>query len=258
MAQIGSVVLYKSDLNKVMPKGVSSSDSTLFAEQYINSWALKQLMLKKAEEQLPKNDKDVSKLLDEYRTQLLIFRYETKYVEERLDTLVTDQEKRAFYLKSPEFFITDNGVMRGHFIKIHNSSPNLQKIKALSKQNDEESIEKLEELAYNSAYKYDNYGNNWIDLSIVARDMDMDVSDLIEKIERKILIEQIDSTYSNFLQVIEYVSPGSVAPYEYNKEKIGDIILSQRKQELISILHKDIFNDAVSGKKIKFTKDENN
>lgn len=257
VAQIGSVVLYKSDLDKVLPKGASPSDSASFAEQYINSWALKQLMLNKAEEQLPKGDKDVSKLLEEYRTQLLVFRYETKYVEERLDTLVTNEERRTFYQQNPQFFITGNGVIRGHFIKVHNSSPNLQMIRSLSRKNDEESIEKLEELAYNSAYKYDNYGNNWVDLPIVARDMDMEVSVLAEKIGQGELIEQKDSVYSNFVQVIEFVAPGNVSPYEYNREKIGDIILSKRKQELISVLHKEIFNDAVSGKKIKFTKNEN-
>ena len=258
VVQIGNAVLYKSDIDKVLPRGASPLDSASFVDQYINSWALKQLMLNKAEEQLPKDVKDVSALLDEYRTQLLVFRYENKYVERRLDTLITDDERKSYYSAHQEFFITDNGVAKCNFVKMHNSSPNLQMVKSLSEKKDAESVLELEDLAYNSAYKYDNYGNNWVDIPIVARDMDMDVSALVELIEKGGFVVQKDSAYSKFLQVIEFVLPGEVSPYEYNKDRIGDIILSRRKQELISELHKEIFNEAISSKKIKFAKDEDN
>lgn len=258
VVQIGNAVLYKNDINKVVPRGISSADSSSFVEQYVNSWVLKQLMLRKAEEQLPKADKDVSALLDDYRTQLLLFRYENRYVEERLDTLVTDQQRREYYSAHKGAFMAVNGVVRGRVVKMHNSSPNLQMVRTLSGKNDAASVDRLDELAYNTAYKYDNYGNNWIDMSIVARDMDMEISELVERIERRGIVEQKDSAYSNFLQVVEYVLPGDVSPYEYNREKIGNIILSKRKQELVTALHKEIYNDAISSKKIKFAEDEDN
>lgn len=258
VAQIGNAVLYKSDMDKVLPRGASAADSTIFADQYINSWALKQLLLNKAQEQLPKAEKDVSALLEDYRTQLLVFRYETKYVEERLDTLVTDQERKRYYAEHKESFITQNGVVRGRFVKMHNSSPNLQKVRNLSGQNDAASVEKLEAIAYNSAHKFDNYGDNWVDMPIVARDMDMELELFVEKIGRKGVVEHRDTSYSNFMQVIEYVLPGEISPYEYNREKIGNIILSKRKQELLTVLHKEILNDAIVGNKIKFTKNEDN
>ena len=258
VAQIGNAVLYKSDIDKVLPRGASAADSTIFADQYVNSWALKQLLLNKAQEQLPKAEKDVAALLEDYRTQLLVFRYETRYVDQRLDTLVSEEERKEYYADHKESFITLNGVVRGRFVKMHNSSPNLQKIRNLSGKNDPASVEKLEEMAYNSAYKYDNYGNNWVEMPIVARDMDIDLESLLEKIGKKGVIEHKDTSYSNFVQVVEYVLPGEVSPYEYNREKIGNIILSKRKQELLAILHKEILNDAIVGNKIKFTGNEDN
>lgn len=258
VAQIGNAVLYKSDIDKVLPRGASSADSTIFADQYVNSWALKQLLLVKAQEQLPKAEKDVSALLEDYRTQLLVFRYETRYVDQRLDTLVTEEERKGYYADHKESFITPGGVVRGRFVKMHNSSPSLQKVRSLSGKNDAESVEKLEEVAYNSAHRFDNYGNNWVDMPIVARDMDIDLETLVEKIGKKGVVEHRDSSYSNFMQVVEYVLPGEVSPYEYNREKIGNIILSKRKQELLAILHKEILNDAIVGNKIKFTGNEDN
>ena len=257
VAEIGNAVLYKSDLDRVMPRGTSTQDSVAFVEQYIQSWALKQLLAMKAEEQLPKNEKDVQALLDEYRIQLLVFRYENKYIEDRLDTLVAESERRDYYNAHKESFVTGNGLVKGCFVKMHNSSPSLQIVKRLSSGTSPEEVEELKLLAYNAAYKFDDYGNNWVDLSIVARDMDMDISRLWETLARKRLVEQKDSLYSNFLQVLEFVAPGGNSPYEYNADKIGDIILSRRKQELISTLHRDIMNDALAGNRIKLVKNEN-
>ena len=261
VVQIGNAVLYKSDLDKVMPRHASLEDSAVFVAQFIDSWALRQLLVMKAEEQLPKGEKDVSSLLEEYRTQLLVFRYENMYVEQRLDTLIEESEKRDYYNLYKESFVTENGLFRGRFIKMHNSSPSLQMVKRLSAKRDADGVEELEKLAYDTAYKYDDYGNNWVDLSIVARDMDMDITQLWEKLGKlqansKGTIETKDSVNSNFLQVIEYISPGSNSPFEYNANKIGDIILSKRKQELLMQLHKDIMSDALAGNKIKLTEDE--
>lgn len=257
VAEIGNAVLYKTDLDKVMPRGASPQDSAAFVAQYIDSWALRQLLVMKAEEQLPKNEKDVASLLEEYRIQLLVFRYENKYIEERLDTLITESEKKEYYNAHKESFIAENGLVKGRFVKMHNSSPSLQMVKKLSAKREAEDLVELEELAYSSAYKYDDYGNNWVDLSIVARDMDIDISDLWVLLSKKKVVESKDSVYSRFLQVVEYVQPGDNSPYEYNKDKIGDIILSRRKQDLISVLHKDIMNEAFAGNIIKIAEDEN-
>ena len=105
VAQIGRAALYKTDFEKVIPKGISPQDSVLLAKQYIDSWAIKQLMLQKAEEQLPKGERDVEKLLEDYRTQLLVFRYENKYVEERLDTLVSIREREEYFMAHPGSFV---------------------------------------------------------------------------------------------------------------------------------------------------------
>lgn len=139
---------------------------------------------------------------------------------------------------------------------MHNSSPSLKIIKSLAAKTDTESLIALEEQVYNTAYKYDNYGNEWVDLPIVARDMDMDISELRKQLSQTRLVEKKDSSYSQLLQVLEYVKEGEIAPYEYNAGRIDEIILSKRKQELISGLHKDIFNDALDNKKLKIIQNE--
>ncbi|MEF9931058.1 MAG: hypothetical protein RSC28_03125 [Bacteroidales bacterium] len=254
VVQIGNIILYKSDVEKIVPKGISGKDSIALVKQYIDSWSTKQLMLLKAEEQLPKADKDVAEELEDYRTQLLVFRYENKYVEEKLDTLISEHEMQEYYNEHPDSFKSKNGIVKARLIKMHNSSPNLQIVRKLSGKKNVGNMEELEELAYNSAYKYSTYNNSWVDLQIVAREMGEDVYRVRELLEKDDIVEVKDSVYTSILQVVEYIRPNNVAPLEYNTERIREIILSRRKQELLASLQKEILNDALDNKKIKIIK----
>ena len=71
IAEVGSEKLYRSDLNAIIPKGISQEDSTYLAKQYINTWAAEMVFLGIAEEQLSKTETDVTKELEDYRTSLL-------------------------------------------------------------------------------------------------------------------------------------------------------------------------------------------
>lgn len=257
VAQIGRAALYKTDLEKIIPKGIASQDSAVLVKQYIDSWAIKQLMLQKAEEQLPKEDKDVAQLLEDYRIQLLVFRYENKFVEERLDTIVKLSEREEYYNAHKGNFLGRNGVFKGRLVKMQNSSPNLQVMRKLAKGRDALALEELEELAYNSAYKYSNYNNNWVDLGIVAKDIGMPVAELQQVLDKQKEVAEVkDTVYTNILQVLDYVKPGDITPFEYNSEKIKEIIISRRKQELLLNLQRDILNDALNNNKLKITEED--
>ena len=254
VAQIGRAALYKTDIEKIIPKGIAPADSAALVRQYIDSWAIKQLMLQKAQEQLPKSEKDVGQLLEDYRMQLLVFRYENKFVEERLDTIVSVQEREEYYNAHPGSFVGRNGVFKGRLVKMQNSSPNLQVMRKLAQGQEPEVLEELEELAYNSAYKYSSYNNNWVDLNIVAKEAGADLTQLQQLMAKHNgVVEVQDTVYTNIIQVLEYIAPGEVTPFEYNSGKIKEIIIGKRKQELLAGLQRDILNDALNNKKLKIT-----
>lgn len=257
VAQIGRAALYKTDIEKIIPKGISSQDSVALVKQYIDSWAIKQLMLQKAEEQLPKGDKDVAQLLEDYRMQLLVFRYENKFIEERLDTIVSVAEREEYYNAHQSSFEGKNGVFKGRLVKMQNSSPNLQVMRKLAQGREIDDLEALEQLAYNSAYKYSNYNNNWVDLGVVAREVGVSIMELQQVLAKQNVVAEVkDTVYTNLLQVLEYIAPGEITPFEYNSEKIKEIIISRRKQELLANLQRDILNDALNNNKLKIIEDD--
>ncbi len=92
VARAGDHKLHRGELEKFIPAGVSPEDSANLAARYIKAWAEDLLMVDMAEAQLSASEKDVSKELEQYRRSLLKYRYEQLYINQRLDTLVTDAE----------------------------------------------------------------------------------------------------------------------------------------------------------------------
>ena len=129
VAKVGDVKLKMEDLQKVIPNGISADDSVAFARQYINSWALDQVFLNVAESQLSPAELDVSKELEDYRKSLLKYRYEQLFVNERLDTAVSEDKVQQYYDEHSDEFVLERPVVKARFLSISSKSPMKDKIK---------------------------------------------------------------------------------------------------------------------------------
>lgn len=112
VATIYNKVLYQSDLQSVVYEGISRSDSIVRTKAFIDSWIRQQLLLHQAEVSLDKSELDLSKQIEDYRNSLIIYKYETKYVEKNLDTVVSEVEISNYIRQnglSPEL---DNEAVR--------------------------------------------------------------------------------------------------------------------------------------------------
>ncbi len=251
VAQIGDRILYERDLAGLVPRGMSSEDSLLMVNQYINTWAVDQLLLVQAQKQLSKSESDVSIEVEQFRNNLLEYRYETMYIEQRLDTAVTSEECRTYYEEHPQAFISQVPVVKARVIKIVPTSVDYPAIRKLVTSDDGEELEKLEELCSISAEFYNTFGHEWTGMDRVAQMMDVNLDDCCRDAAAGALRE-IERPAANYLMYIEdMVAPGQITPLEFNLERIREIILSHRKQELLSTLKQELLDDAVAGNKLK-------
>ena len=72
MAQIGKEILYRKDVEGLLQDAETARDSLNMVNHYIDLWAIDNLLLKKAEEELSKEEKDVEQELADYRKSLLV------------------------------------------------------------------------------------------------------------------------------------------------------------------------------------------
>ena len=244
VAEVGTARLYRSDLNMVIPKGIPYDDSVRLAKGYINTWALDQVFLSIAEQQLSKSEKDVTKELEDYRTSLLKYRYEQLYVNERLDTAVSDDKVEEYYNMHQDKFVLRRPLVKARFLKISSESPTLGQLKKKMSSEEVNDLFEADSLAYSSALKFEIWQNNWVDIALVASELGMDYTSVLASM-RGHWVERMDTTgIVSIAYIPEMITEGHTAPMEHVIPSIKDMIISARKQQLVSTLERDLLNEA--------------
>ena len=244
VAEVAGEKLYRSDLDAIMPKGISSEDSTYLARQYINTWASELVYLGIAEEQLSKSEKDVTKELEDYRKSLLKYRYEQLYVNERLDTAVSDDLVEEYYNAHQDKFVLGRPLVKARFLSISDESPAKDQIRKRMSSGEVDDLIEADSLAYSSALKFTTWSEEWVDVTVLAREFQVDYETMLGQVKNK-WIEKVDTLgVARLAYIPEMIKKGEVAPLEYSAPAIKDIIISSRKQALISTLEQDLLKDA--------------
>ena len=246
VAKLGNRKLYKTELDAFIPNGVSAEDSTNLALQYINTWATEQLFSDIAQQQLSKEELDVNAELEDYRRSLLKYRYEQRYVNERLDTVVLSQEIDDYYHSHEDLFVLDVPIVKARFLDIMQDSPNLELIKDKMCSSKIEDLEMADSLAYSSALRYEDGSDKWVDMVTFARNFGTDYGTLLSKAGKDGFIEIPDERGDvKIAYICEMQRVGELAELDYCEDRIKDIIISTRKQTLLSDLERELLSDAL-------------
>lgn len=244
VARVGSNKLYESEVAQLIPHGTSPEDSLKFVIQYANAWASDMIYLDIAESQLSKSEKDVTKELEAYRRSLLKYRYEQLFINERLDTSVTDEELEEYYEAHASDFVLARPIVKARYMKVHASSPDLGTLKNMMASSEYGSVEGADSLVYSATLKFSSYNDDWIDITVLAKDMELDYTDLLSVKSGKFIENTDKSGRANIAFISEIVEAFHVPPIEYCEGAIIDRILSARKHYLISDLEHDLLEDA--------------
>lgn len=251
VAQVGTDKLYRSDLDRIIPKGMMPEDSVRMARQYIHTWASDQIFLKVAMEQLSKAERDVTLELEDYRKSLLKYRYEQLYVNERLDTSVTMENIEQYYESHKDKFILDRPIVKARFLNIAEDSPVLPQIRKRMSSSEAGDLVEADSLAFSSAVKFTTWADRWIDVNVLAGEYMTGYESLLASVSRG-WIEKVDTLGQKRLTYIsDMINKGQPAPVEFCEQKIRDIIISSRKQELVQNLERDLLNDACENGQFK-------
>ena len=245
VARVGEHRLMRSELAEYIPAGVSSEDSLGLAQQYIKAWAEELLFLDMAESRLSKEEQDVSKELEEYRRTLLKYRYEERYINERLDTLISDEEVRNYYQEHTDKFLVERPLLKARYMIIPADSRSLKKIKELMSSDDAMDAIAADSLAFTAALRYVDSSDNWMDAILLARDLGTDEVSMMKALKGRSIELKGDDGNLRVAWVVDIVQKGSPAPLDYCAERIKDVILSARKHELVSGLEQDLLKDAL-------------
>lgn len=251
VAKVGKHKLFLSEIEQYLPSGLSPSDSAAFAISYIDSWVTDRLFLLEAERQLSKAEFDVSEELEDYRLALVKYRYEKRYLNDRLDTLVSPGQIEQYYQAHLSDFTLRTPVVKVRFLDVMADSPAKEEMVSLLSSNDYSDLEVLDSLAARHALRYFDHADTWMSADDLAHEFGLSTAATLSMMRGSIItFERPDRGDVLVANVCEILRSGT-APLEYCTPAIRDIIISSRKQELLAGLEQDLLDSARENHKIE-------
>jgi len=245
LARVNANYLYPSDVSDIFPSNLSVEDSLVIMENFVDEWIKKQLLLEKADLNLTDVQKDVSKQVDEYRSSLLIFKYEQSLLKQKLDTLVRITEIEQYYNENSSNFLLDQIIVKALFIKLPIDAPNLNRIRQLYRSDEAKDIQQLEDYCYQYASKYDHFADWWIPFESILKELPNQISNPDRQLRYYNYINQQDTTSRYLVYIKEYRLASTEAPIEYVESNIRSIILNKRKVQFVNDMENNIYSDAL-------------
>ena len=245
VARVGDHKLYKSELEQFIPNMIPAADSIRLAEQYINTWAMDLLYLDVAEAQLSKAELDVSAELESFRRSLLKYRYEQRYINDRLDTLVTDEQIRQYYQEHEADFALKRPVLKVRFVDVMKDSPNKDAILKMMTSKEYSDVQRADTLAKSTALRYFDSSDVWMDAGELARFFGLDYTEMLSHLKGDMIRYEPADRGDLMAAYVLDIRKSGVAPIEYCSSRIRDILMSARKHALMTSLERDLLENAL-------------
>lgn len=243
--------LYASDLEGVIPQGASARDSLTAVRAFIQNWVDKELIVKKAEENLPEEYQDFSNRLEEYRNSLIIFEYEKMLVRQELDTNISMEAILDYYDRQKKNFKLRKDILDLQYLVLHQDSPAIRKFKQYVRSEVPEEMDSLALYSSKYAVSFSIMDEQWFELDEMTEILPVESYNYRDFNANRRYLEVKDSVFIYMVYVRDYKPVDSVPPVQFVEEDIKKIILNKRKKDLIRNMRQTVLQDAIEHNQVE-------
>jgi len=251
IASIGKDQLTESEYKESLIHADTKADSIAFAKKLIEDWVLETLLYQEALTKLEPQEIDVEKQVNEYKKQLINYIYETKLIENNLDTVVSIEEIQDYYNDNIDNFILKDNIVKVNYFKIPIQSKEISKLKRLVYSSTEKDRQQLEELCMQNAESYFLNDSLWLLLDGIKRDIPAMKGPLEYNVVRGRVIEFADGEAYYYLKIKDVKIKNSASPLSFEKTNIKTFIVNSRKIKLIQAYKQQLLEKAKASKSFK-------
>ena len=251
VAEVGAKKLLLSEIAAVVPNELDDKDSTVLAEDYIRKWIRQELLLQKAEENLPVDLKNVNRELEEYRNSLIIFRYKNELMAQRMDTTVSHSEISKYYSDNTENFRLNKNIVKAIFIKIPAEFADPAELKKMSSNTTQEGINEIKDYCLQYAKGFDIFTEQWVDVESVMNNIPTTIKNMEQFLRNNKHIEYQDSSFYYLVTIHDYLLRNELSPEEFVRNDIKNLILNRKKMEFLMNLENNIYQEGINRNSFK-------
>jgi len=248
VARVNDTYLYQEDIQDLISQNTTKQDSISIVANYIQRWATQQLLIDQANINLPRQQiEDYQQMVSQYRNDLFAQAYKGAIVSKLLDSTITQEEYGLFYQQNKANFTLKEEIFKLRYIHLDASFPSISETKKKLRRFDTEDVAALQDSSLE--FKGANFNDSvWVKKETLLRQLPV-IRTNESKVLKKATFSQLEDSLGVYLlKIKDVLSPNQIAPLQYIKPIIKEIILNKRTLELVKELEKDITKDAVKNK----------
>lgn len=250
LVELNGRFLYYDEIQSVLPLSLSASDSVAFVEQYKLNWMKELLLMDKATHNIP-NNAEIDRLVENYRKSLILHTYQQELINQNLANEVTEEEMLAYFEEHQTLFKAERPLLKGLFIKVPLSAPQLAQLRRWYKDTARVAVENLEKYGLQHAVKYEYFYDKWVSIAEILDWVPYDEEELTDYLTKRQYLELKDTTFYYFLNVTDYRPVGAQEPFEFAQSQVKDILLNMRRMDYIEQVKNELYEEALEENKIK-------
>ena len=236
--------LYESDLKGIVPEGATIMDSIQHVSNFIDSWLRRQVLIHQAENNLNMEELDLKKQMDEYRNSLVIYAYESQLINQKLDTVVTEDEIAEYYEQNKEDFQLRNTMVRVAYVIIDEDNKQKADLQKLMSDPDTLMLQNIDVFAtYYAAKSYLDV-DQWMRLDELTKIIPIEIFNAESFLKRNKFVCFDMNDYTYMVRFVDYLLEESTSPVEMVRDNIKSVILAQRKKALIDKMQTALYEKA--------------
>jgi hypothetical protein len=248
LAQVYNKNLYLSELEGIVPEGVTKEDSVLMVNAYVQRWIHEQLLMYEAERNIPK-DLDIDELVRDYRASLVRFNFEEKIIAEKLDSIISEPELKDFYENNKDQFQLESTILKCLLLKLPSRAPQSEINKLWYSRNPSDEN------------RLNTYARQWAAFALLDREKWYKLEEVAALLPKGTLTSDnvgsrregtlSDGDFRYFYRVLDVVQGKTTAPFDYVQEQAYKVILHKRKQELLEKWKEELYQKELRRENVK-------
>tara|TARA_B110000879_G_C11171486_1_gene513789 strand:+ start:611 stop:1528 length:918 start_codon:yes stop_codon:yes gene_type:complete len=228
-----------------IPNNAADSDSALMAERYVDQWIREQVVVHEAENRLPEDLQTFEREIEAYRNALLLHHYKERYVQQRMGQEVPEEEALAYYMAHQDLFILMDYAVRATFVHLPDDDDlHLDFIKSAMLAPDTAPSFPLQQWCVEHAAIHSLNRETWWYLEDLIQEVPIELYRAEKQLANRKLITFDADGRNYFIRFHEHALIDGVAPFEVVQDRVSELILHGKKQELLLQLEEELLIQA--------------
>ncbi len=245
IARYKNEYLYLGDISEALTGAENKSDSLDIINRIAQNWLKNKVLIDKAMLNLGDEIKKIEKQIEDYRRDLIIYAYEQAYINQNLDTNISQSEIIEYYQNNKNNFLLRENIVVCDYAIFPKSTPKIADIKKyFFSAKTKKEIAQVEEAALKYARVYAYGDTSWFSLPEIVKIIPFVSEVLISASSPKQFVFE-DEAFIYLLHIRQIKTKNSPAPLDYVSESIRNTLLNTRKLELLSQLESNLLVQAL-------------